>query len=262
MALSNLDSITKRLIAQESGGILSRFYCDRIGAATTAANTTSGSVSAQRFPAVFTFPSLTGYTGWEVDVEIQCEDIGIVVAALEYDLGVLTVSSNTFAAGSDSSMPTKDTRISGTDYTSQQTASMIPMLVASSTLTATTPAITITYNNEDGTGSRTCSMTLPTNATINSAFDMTPHLNSGDTGLQDVSNMSKSAGTAGELRVKGLIPVVSSVTSIAQGTTTNARTIMKPAAPIIAVSGDKLAFYHFGSTTTKEINVNIYGRPI
>lgn len=263
MALSNLDSITKRLIAQESGGIMSRFFCSTIGSTTSVTTaTTQSSATCQRFPLTYTLPSLTGYTGWELNIEMECEDVGGIVAALEYDLGVLTVSTNTFAAGTDSSTPTIDTRINGTDYASTQTASMIPMLFVSSTLTATTPTITITYNNEDGTGSRTATVVLPTNATINSCFEFGHLLNTPDTGMQDVTNMSKSAGTAGELRVKGIIPVANSKVSLASTTPTSMSSLLKPAAPIVAPSGAKIAFYSFGSSTTKELWALIKGHPI
>jgi len=171
------------------------------------------------------------------------------------------MSTNTFAAGTDSIMGARTTRINGTTYSARQTASMIPMLVASSTLTATTPVITITYQNQAGTGSRTCSMTLPTNAVINSAFCMTPHLNSGDTGLEDVTNMSRSAGTLGELRVKGCIPIAFSCQGV--GTSMSSFTEMhKPKAPFLAESGDKLAFYFLGGATTKDLDASIFGRPI
>ncbi len=260
MALANLDSITKRLIAQEAGGILARTYHTTV-AATTAANTTSGYITVQRLPTTITLPSLTGYSGWELEAEMVSEDVGSLVACLEYDLGSLAVNTNTFTAGTDSSMPSRDTRISGTDYTARQTASMIPMLVATATLTATTPVITTTYVNEDGTGTRTCTMTLPTNASANSAFVMSPHLNTPDTGMQDVTNMSRSVGTVGTLRVKGIIPFAYSTNSIALQSA-GFSNILKPVAPVVAVAGDVIAFYYFGGNASKDVEALVFGRPI
>jgi hypothetical protein len=260
MAYSDLDSILPRLSAQDTSGAMERMWSATISA-TSAATTTSGSISAQRMPRTFTIPSVSGYTGWELDVEMSTEDAGTVIAALEYNLGSLNFATSVFTAGV--SMPTKDTRIDGTTYSSRQTSTLIPMMVVTSSLTATTPVITTTYTNEDGTGSRTSSLTLPTSPGVNTAFMMTPHLNSGDTGIQSVSNMTKSTGNPGTLTVYGLIPVA--VTTYATSSTTTGGwvpSLLQPVAPVLATSGETLAFYTFGSAAARDFQACIFGRPI
>lgn len=264
MALEDQDSIVKRLNLQDAGGILARSFFSRLVATTATTTTTGGLTIASRFPSVFSVPSLSGsYSGWELTAQMLCEDTGILMAALEYDLGVLNVATNVFTAGADAYMPTKNIRINGTTYSAEQTASLMPMLVVDSGLTATTPTITITYENEDGVGSRTASVVLPTNPAANTAFQIAPHFQSPDTGLRDVTNMTRSTGTLGQLSVKGILPVAyTNIVAITAAAGGSVDMLMTPVVETLATAGEKLAFYQFGQTTAKDIHVSIFGRPI
>jgi len=82
----------------------------------------------------------------------------------------------------------------------------VAFLVVTTTLTgATTPVLTITYKNQAGTGSKTATLTLPSNPVVNSAFIINPHLASGDSGVQDITNLSISTGTGGVIKIYGAL---------------------------------------------------------
>lgn len=260
MALSDLDSVARRLILQEAGGALFRFFSVQV-ASVTAATVTSGGVTTIRVPRTFTVPALSGYTGWELDADITLEDAGrLCLAALEYDLGTLTVSTNTFSAGV--SMPTTDTRISGATYSAVQTASLLTFATVMTNVTGTAPVLTVTYVNQDGTGSRTATLTLPSNPLAGSSFDVTPHLQTGDTAIRSVSNVSISTGSAGEIRLKGLLPIAVSATGVANAGACF-RSLHKVFPPFLATGGEVVAFYLLmGSPAASELTAVIYGRPI
>lgn len=210
----------------------------------TAATTASGGIIARRYPRTITVPSVgagfSGYVTTMFDIITNCQDL-ITLGGLEYDLGTLTVSGNSFADGS--AMPTKTVR-----GESLQTASQCAFLVATAALTATTPAITITYVNQAGTGSRTATLTLPTNAAINTTFYINPHLQSGDTGIRDVTNISTSAGSAGTLKVFGVL-----TQGVALNCNSNAGLhscidpLQVPWPNYLMQSGEGIAFYTLGS---------------
>lgn len=206
--IDNLDSIYASIAAN---GPLNRLWMGgSTGVAATAGNSTSGSSQNLRHPSVWTMPSVGGgLTGMYVTA---CNIVvpggpGTAVLALEYLLGTLTVSGNVFSATGSVSMPTKPIRGS-----SIQTSSMLTFAVVTTAMTATTPVLTTTYTDQDGNGSASCVMTLPTNALVNSAFRMQPHLASGDTGVRAVSNISISTGSAGVIKIYGLLPIAEVIT--------------------------------------------------
>lgn len=224
------------------------FYVNKVGA-TTAATTNSGKVNVKRFQNV-AVPSLgAGVTAAYLTYgKITTPTAGaIAIAGHETNLGTLTVSGNSFSAGS--AMPTMT--IEGASTT---TASLLPILAVTTAMTATTPVLTITYTDQDGNTGQTCSMTLPTNCTINSAYLMTPHLANGDTGVRAVTNMSISTGSAGVVSVFGVLPQIFQLNSgAASGNSISAVTSPYPMVPFSG--GDSLGIYIFGVTTA----IDIYG---
>lgn len=235
--LNSFDTLNSQ--AQSQGSLI-RLIASRISANTTAATITSGSILANRSPDTFTVPSLGASVGGaycSYCALVTDNAPEITIAAIEYSLGTLTVSGNSFAAGV--SMPTKTVR-----GTSIQTASTILAVVITATLTAANPVLTITYADQDGNTGATATLTLPTNSTINTVFYVNPHLANGDTGAQSVSNISISAGSAGTLKVYGLLPL-----AIAPQANTQVciDSLTIPLIPWILVAGDVIAFYHFGS---------------
>jgi hypothetical protein len=167
------------------------------------------------------------------------------IVAAEFDLGTLTVSGNTFSGAG--TMPTRRYN----DKTAVQTASTYSMLVVNTALTATTPVVTITYTDQSGNTGNTATLTLPTSPVINTAFLISPHLANADTGIRAITNMSISTGSAGILKVYGLLP-------IALGTTedlSNPQTpdIIPVAQPMWQLKGaDSIAVYQIGKATVDD----------
>jgi hypothetical protein len=164
-----------------------------------------------------------------------------MTGALEYTLGTLTVSGNSFSSGV--TMPTKT--VMGT---SLQTAASEPMLVVTAALTASNPVITITYTDQDGNTGNTAVLTLSSNTLINSAFRIAPYLANGDTGIRAVTNISTSTGSAGSLAVMGLLPVNATQSTNASGF--GAMSPLEQPIPIyLWEAGEKIAFYRYGVAT-------------
>lgn len=248
MAATVLNSLDNMLSQASAQGMWVRGL-DSAVVATTAASTTCGYVSACRFPNSLVIPTLGGtVTGAYVTL---CRMVGarascVFVAALEVLLGTLTVSGNVFADGSI--MPTR--LVNGV---SQVLATMIPMLVVNTALTATTPAVTITYTDQDGNTGNSAVLTLPTNPVINTAFCIMPHMVAGDTGIIDITNISISAGSAGVLKVYGLVPINN--IPIDQ-TPYNAPMLDPiPQAQIMPrlVAADIISFYRYGLSTSDQL---------
>jgi hypothetical protein len=251
--MKSLDNMYAQCQAGKSGAI---FFSDRkTSSNTTAATITSGYVTARRGRATITMPSSfpAGVTGVLFpDTHIASHtSTTTTYMCLEYILGTLTVSGNSFAAGV--SMPSKLVVQSGNTV---QTSTLIPVLVVTTALTATTPIVTITYANQDGTGSRTCTMTLPTNVTIDTVFCMLPHLQTGDFGVQSVSNISISTGSAGVLKVMGLLPLAMRHAQ-ANVCISELNNFQSSVPMFMAEANEVIAFYHFGSGTAPELHATI-----
>lgn len=201
------DSIDKLLEQNATYGDLTRMIRCDISSITTAATATCGGQTAQRMLGQFTMPSVHADLDGAFATYFRMSSPGLtgvnMVAGLEYVLGTLTVSGNSFSAGV--SMPTKACAENSTPV---QTSALFAAIYISTTLTgATTPILTITYTNQDGTGSRTATLTLPSNPVANSMFFLRIHLQSGDTGIRAVTNMSISTGSGGEIKAIGVLPL-------------------------------------------------------
>ena len=220
--------------------------------ATTAATANCGKLNAKRFPSAFTVPSFGA--GVTAAYMTECgigatSSVTNTFVGYELVLGSLTVSGNVFSAGT--AMPTRT--IEGASVV---TATLIPLLVVATTLTATTPDVTITYTNQAGTGSRTATLTLPTNVTINSGYPIMPHLQSGDTGVRSVENISISTGSAGVLQVYGMIPqAIATNSATASGTIVTAMNSPLPMFPFLA--GDSIGIWQMSSAAAIDIHVAI-----
>lgn len=252
---NTLRSFDDMLTSAATNGLYNRMFSAQTPlAGTTAATTTCGSTSAQRYPVTLTIPSVGSGLSGVYFPNIELLGLGqatTLMCGLEYTLGTLTVSGNAFSAGV--SMPTKT--VQGTSVT---TATACPMLYISTTLVATTPVITITYTNQAGTTGKTCSVTLPTNALTGSAFLLGPHLAAGDTGIRAVTGISTSAGTGGVMAVVGVLPLGWSPASSA---TLHVQTSFLgfPAPMFLAEPNEAVAFYHFGSNSASTVHALLVG---
>jgi hypothetical protein len=246
---SPLRSVADHMAQQNSYGNWDMWFEGKT-TATTAATTNSGSVSSGKVLPTITVPTMTSPVTGAYLMNFNCVSpttAAKFVLARETSMGVLTISGNSFADGSSMGTGKFYDHTSRAAGSSTTLATYMPLLVVTTVLSATSPVITITYVNQAGTGSRTCTMTIPTNAAVNSTFLMAPHLQSGDTGIQDITNMSTSGGTSGALTVFGLIPLaVAELTQTA--TDSGFNPIISPTANYLIQGGDTLALYRLGTT--------------
>lgn len=208
-------------------------------AGTSAANTTSGKTSMQRFPTPLTLPTMTSpVTGaycTRLDM-VTAQQTGVLIAGYETTLGSINMNTGTFTGGS--AMPTRP--LMGGSVTP---VAPLVFAVVTAVITATTPTITITYTDQGGTTGQTATLVLPTNPAVNTCFFVNPHLASGDTGIREITNITKSAGTAGTLTLFG----VHTIRVAAQGASVIPYNALQPGmngiVPIIATGGERVAFY-------------------
>lgn len=243
--LNSLDNI----ISQTTGkGNWPVWWSGVPAGATTAATATCGYVTAQRFNNPIVMPSMgSGVTGaWLTYCRMSsAASTTTCMAGLEYLLGTLTVSGNSYSDGV--AMPTKT--VKGTSVT---TAASAIFAVVTTTMTATTPVLTINYTNQAGTTGRSCTITLPTNAAAGSAFLITPHLQSGDTGIRDLSasapnGLSISTGSAGVIKLYGVLPLSESASNFTDVPYTP-DPLTVPQVPILCEAAESVGFYRFGNT--------------
>ncbi len=254
---SVLASYDNMLASASDNGIWPVFYASSVPTGgTTAATSTSGLVSGFRFPDSITVPSLgAGLTGVVFPTFDVVMSLGVGsgfqgqgMGGIEYLLGTLTVSGNVFADGV--AMPTKTVK-----GVSLQTCAEYLFVVVSAALTATTPVLTITYTNQAGTTLKTATMTLPTSPVANSAFLVNPHLASGDTGVQDITNLSISTGSAGTLKVYGLLALGIDPNGGTSAGTCGPDPLTVPMIPWTAAAGDIISFYGLVGVVTSSYDL-------
>lgn len=239
-------TINAAISAVATNGMMQRMYYLRMASAVTAATTASGGVSCARGTIRPQMPSNgTGVSGFIAANAWGFSNTNIsgLIYGLEYELGSLAVSGNTFTDGV--AMPTKTVR--GASIT---TAASLVFAVATVAVTATTPTLTITYTDQDGNTGNTATLTLPTSPAVNSAFYVTPHLASGDTGIRDITNMSISTGSAGTIKVYGVLPLMISTQTLAIPNTLSI--LNAPLVPYLIEPNEYIGFYRFGSTSAGE----------
>lgn len=249
-----LRSVDHAIYLAQTYGPFTRYYSSKITAGTTAATTTSGYTSIGRFPHTITVPTVgSALSGMVLTYCRMLTSIGdsTLCCGIETTLGTLTVSGNSFAAGS--SMPTKIIK-----DTSITTAASLVMVYISVSTVLTTPTLTITYTNQAGTGSRTATMTIPTNALVNSCFLLQPHLQAGDTGIRAVTNMSLSSGTSGTIVVIGVLPLAYSSCGLS-ALVTGPDPVIVPTAMFPVAATNVIAFYRNGSALAGEIRAVLSG---
>lgn len=244
--MSVLDSLDAMLASVADHGPMLRCMHLFVPSTTTAATEQCGGITAARYTSAWTMPSVgSGLAGaYFPNIRLAAnQSIASVIAGLEYSLGTLTVSGNSFADGV--AMPSK--RSNG-GLTPVQTVASEILVVVTATLTATTPVLTITYTDQDGNTGQTATLTLPTNAAIHSAFRVNPHLASGDTGIRDVTNLSISTGSAGSLVVYGILPLAI-LTMTATGAAGSNSPLIAPAVLYLVEPGDVIGFYRYVDAT-------------
>lgn len=247
--MATIDSLDNLINQSTSNGAYPIWWHGLSPGSGTAATTSSGGATITRYAQTISLPTFgSGVTGAHLTycrMAALTSNVSMMIG-IEYNLGTLTVSGNSYVDGV--AMPTKT--VAGSSIT---TAASYVMAVVTTTLSATTPVLTFNYTNQAGTTGRSGTITLPTNAAVGSAFLLTPHLQSGDTGIRNLSasgpnGLSISAGTSGVVSVRGVLPLC-----IGGMPTTYTPTHPDPLAvcnvPYKIESGETLAVYRFGATT-------------
>ena len=254
---TTLNSLDHMLASASTNGLLVRLLTGSVTLTTTSATTTSGYATWQRIPTSFTMPAVgPGLTGAYFPTIIMVnEDVNtMMLCGLEYTLGTITANGGTGTFSAGSTMPTKT--IAGT---SVQTASMRHFVYISTTLSAVAPVLTITYTDQNGNTGVTMTITIPSGSVVNSMFDLTSSLASGDTGIRAVTDMSWTLNpAAGVARVIGVLTM-----AIGDNTIGGAGATMKPLSsplPLFLVEeNDVIGMYKCGTNGTTTMLAMLVG---
>lgn len=248
-----INSIDNVITSQANNGEWPVFIFGRSVSSTTAALTTCGYTSIQKLENTFRMmPSFgTGVTGallTSIYTNISTATRQMV-CGIEYELA--TIDMNTGSASFAETMPNKV--ILGDTI---QTASLFTLMVVTSSVTATTPTMSITYVNQNGDTGRTASLVLPTSPTVRSCFQVNPHLQSGDTGIRSVTGLTKSAGTAGTIKIYGILPLaIVNCSATSFSSSVGLFNTNLPKYPIAA--SENIGFYLINTTTTCSLLVKM-----
>lgn len=245
---TTLDSLNNIISQSTSKGNWPVFWRGLLPNNSTAATANSGGVLAQRYPSTITLPTLgTGVTGAHLSYcRVSSSSSGVtMMVGIEYLLGTLTVSGNSYSHGV--SMPTKTIR-----GTSTVTAASEIFAVVTTTMSATAPVLTFNYTDQDGNTGASGSITMPNNAASGSAYRLSPHLASGDTGIRALSasgpnGLSISTGTSGVVRIYGVLPLWVGTQNVASSVATNDPLAVSEV-PYLIESGENIAVYRYGAT--------------
>lgn len=246
---SSNPSIDAGLAACGQFGNMSRLWTYRAPANNyTTALATCGGVNGVRFLNPIIIPSVgTGVQGFCLTTaDVWSGITGNYYVCLEYLLGTITLSGNAFSNG-NVLMPTKT--ILGTAL---QTASNLAMLTVATAGSASTPTITITYQNQDGVGGQTATLVLPSSFTAGSAFLINPQLANGDSGIQKITGISSSV-TTGTLVLNVYGCLILSYSSVAAATAPmgSIEPLITPTFPLyLCAPGEAVNLYRLASVVT------------
>jgi len=262
MSFNTLNNILSN--AQTYGAIHRTINLPKPPSSTTAANANCGGITGQRMPVSLNIfggtsssPSLgasvTG--GYITQLRVASPLISTLsILGIEYQMGQVTANGGTGTFVDGSALPTKSiVNAGGTSVTIAPL--MIFAYVSTTMVGAGTYTLTITYANQDGTGGRTATLTIPNVSVVNSAFDVIPHLQGDDTTMTDITGITLT-GTSGVIKIMALFPVGwSSGTSVDDyNVATDPLTCTFPFFKI--ENTDTLAFYRLGAQWTSEAILN------
>jgi len=244
-ALSSIDSV---MLSESLYGAWRRYWTWPSTGGTSPTATAGGPIAMVHSQRPVTVPSVgAGILGMYlvqaiVEPANSSGNVGGILG-LEYKLGSVNMNTGAFTAGV--SMPVK--RYAGVTA-GVQTSSQLTFLAADAACTATTPTITVTYTNQNGDSGRSAALVVPTNAAVDSAYLLTPSLQAGDTGIQSVSNITKSAGTAGTISVYGFLILA------AGWGASSSETIIDPSEGSLPLwlceAADKIGYVQLGNSIT------------
>lgn len=226
---------------------------------TSAAPTTAGYYTAQRFPTTFTVPSLsaplTGVYFPTIRLYSTSNSASSMMCGLEYLLGTFNFGTNTYTA-SGISMPTKD--VFGESI---QTAAELAAVVPTSALTTSANwDLTITYTNQAGSTGRTATLSgTGLGGAVNSAFMVNPHMQGSDTGIRAVTNISAATRpAAGVVAVYGVLPLHwQEYSTVGIPTGQDPLHVARP--DYICAAGETISFWRFNTVSTNNGIVQMFG---
>jgi hypothetical protein len=261
--MGTTDSLDNMIAATVNNGNYPIFWAAQGPSSTQAALTTCGGVTGVRYPQVIPLPTVTSPCIGAVCSSASIAAVTInttVVVGIIYTLGTLTVSGNSYSDGV--AAPTKT--IKGTAVTAA--FSHVYAAVTTSLGGATTPTLTFNYTNQSGTTGRSGTITTGTNPVVGTTWDLMPHLQSGDTAIQNFSasgpnGLSISTGTSGVITVYGVLPVAIGVCGPTYSPSTPApMTICTP--QYVIESGESLGVFRWGSNTQTPIFMTLNLAPV
>lgn len=234
--------------AQTTFGTFNRQIWARINVATTAITAlTMGQTTAQRYPIRPVIPAVGAGCDGFIATNISClnEDVqtGHIIG-LEYLLGTVT-APNTFTDGVV--MPIKKVR-----GTSVQTAASIIFAVTEANISGS-PTVNVTYTDQNGNTGNTFSFVCPSTAVANTALIISNRMTT-DTGIRDITAMSVTGLTAGNIKVYGILPLYLSVN---QTTEYRVPLLAAPLVPYLLQAGEFLGIYRLFNNATNEIYLSM-----
>lgn len=230
----------------------------------TAATINAGFMTWARYPSAFTMPSVgSGIKGLYLTVlKVTQEDVTVEhLTALEFTLGQITGNGGTGTVANLAAMPARHV---GPPHNASITnpASIRLFARVTTALPAVAPVLTVTYTDQDGNTGNTANITLPASSTVDTCYDITPHLASGDTGAREVTALSWTGSPAsGVVRIVGLLPLQSQ-DLISSGTFPSPPLFCVPMLPWCIEPGDVVGFYRGGQTgASSSFTVMLVGLP-
>jgi hypothetical protein len=176
---------------------------------------------------------------------------GGVVIGLEFKLGHFVIGTG---FTQDSTMPSRWVKGAPVQWAGSLLFAVIDAAVTG------IPTITATYTNQGGTGGQvTSNIVLPTTTALNSAFLISSFLQSGDTGIRAVTNMTNSGATVGTISIRALMPIGVCMTSLTTLSSGNIDPLALSMVPWIGQGGDTIAAYAFGNTTQNDLMAMLVG---
>ncbi len=258
--MSVLNSLDSMLLSAQSNGLLVRSLYDIMPNSTTAATSSCGYTSAQRWPNPFTVPSVAAPVTGIVFPNIKLipstgNPSATTMAGIEYLLGTVTANGGTGTFADGVIMPTKTIRGTSIQTATQEVYAVVTTVMVG----AGSYTLTITYTDQSGNTGATATLTIPNVASVNSAFNITPHLANGDYGMQDITNITLT-GTSGVIKIYGVLVLHKAMTS-AQNSSSALQVppIVMPQQQWVASAGDVISFWKLGDTGTTNIIAQLVG---
>jgi hypothetical protein len=195
-------------------------------------NKSDGAIVASQFKRTLTYSVPTGFSAYIIKFTSFQEEAAVSRIVTETNMGSMAVSTNTWTTG--------------TQYTSPQFSCVVEGNVTTTIQSgAGNIVLTVTYTNEQGTGSRTGTITISRGAAVGTRAIM--QFQSGDVGLRSIQSVSVTPAVTGVVSILGFLNLA---VHQDQSTTTQTETIFAPGA-ITFPATTVLGIEYSGGTVSK-----------